>query len=244
MKMPARLPGLFVSLAVALCATSAIGASEQTNRVSEISVTGTGNSEAAPDLAIVTLTVSRESETARTALTDNNQAMARVLAAMKESGIAERDLQTAGFAITPRIVYPKRGDTQEVPRTVGYTVSNALTIRIRDLDTVGAILDKSVSLGVNQGGQLTFTNVDTAQYTRLARQRAVADAIQKAETLTVAAGAKLGRLLSISEQSGHGRPIMMMRGAVNSDAAEANVPIASGENTYSVTVNISWEIAQ
>ncbi|MDA4633629.1 SIMPL domain-containing protein, partial [Escherichia coli] len=104
--------------------------------------------------------VLQEKPTAREALTANNETMAKVLDAMKKAGIAERDLQTSGFNIDPRYVYPdnKQGQPPQAPKIVGYAVSNSLSVRVRDLKKVGEILDQSVTLGVNQGGNLTFTN--------------------------------------------------------------------------------------
>lgn len=233
-------PALLIAGLLTLSAAQA--AEPAAERIAEISVTGTGSTDVAPDMAIISVSVVRDSESARTALTDNTNAMSAVVAAMKAAGIAERDLQTAGFSIQPRVVYPQRGESTQPPRTVGYTVSNSLSIRVRDLSQVGSILDKAVTLGVNQGGQLTFTNAEPARHISQARERAMADAIDKATTLTRAAGARLGRVLTISEQLSRPQPMMMMRSAMSADAASASVPIEAGETSYSVTVNVSWAI--
>ena len=211
-----------------------------------ISVSGEGVAAIAPDMAVISLTVLREAETAREALDANNAAMADVLAAMKAEGIAERDLQTGGFSIQPRWVYPENrdGETRE-PRIVGYTVNNTLTVRIRDLGRLGAILDTSVSLGVNQGGNIIFTNDDQDKIREAARLDAVANARAKAEAMTGALGVSLGRITQISENAGSAPPMPMVRAemAMMSKSADA-VPVASGENEYRVTVNVTWEIAQ
>ncbi|VVT04888.1 SIMPL domain-containing protein [Hoeflea sp. EC-HK425] len=211
-----------------------------------ISVSGEGVAAVAPDMAVISLTVLREAETAREALDANNAAMSDVLAAMKAEGIAERDLQTGGFSIQPRWVYPENrdGETRE-PRIVGYTVNNTLTVRIRDLSRLGAILDTSVSLGVNQGGNIIFTNDDKDKIREAARLDAVANARAKAQAMTSALGVGLGRITQISENSGSAPPMPMVRAemAMMSKAAD-EVPVASGENEYRVTVNVTWEIAQ
>ena len=212
-----------------------------------ISGSGEGVATAAPDMAVISLTVLREAETARAALDANNAAMADVLSAMKDEGIAERDLQTGAFSVQPRWVYPdnsKDGEPRE-PRIVGYTVNNTLTVRIRDLARLGAILDSSVSLGVNQGGDIVFTNDDQDTIREKARLDAVAKAKAKAEAMTGALGVSLGRITQISENSYSAPPMPMARAEMVMAAKAADqVPVASGENEYRVTVNVTWEIAQ
>jgi len=213
----------------------------------QITVSATGSAEVAPDMAVINLTVVREAETAREALDANTAAMSEVLAAMQAEGIAERDLQTSNFNIQPRYVYPEPVDGERpAPRIVGYEVSNSLTVRIRDLERVGAVLDTSVTLGVNRGGGIRFTNDDPAEAIAQARTEAMRNAIAKAETLTEAAGIGLGRILSISENSNGPRPMAIERAAVmQSDMGNAApVPVAAGENSYQVTVNVTFELDQ
>ncbi|WP_370637246.1 SIMPL domain-containing protein [Phyllobacterium chamaecytisi] len=210
-----------------------------------IVVTGEGQAASAPDMAIISLVVLQEKPTAREALTANNEAMAKVLDAMKKAGIAERDLQTSGFNIEPRYVYPDNKDnTQppEAPKIVGYAVSNSLTVRVRDLKKVGDILDQSVTLGVNQGGNLTFTNDKPEAIVEEARKNAVANALAKAKTLTEAADVGLGKVIEISEQSYSPRPMPMGQAKMMAAAPADSVPVATGENTYNVNVNVTFEL--
>ncbi|PSH69562.1 hypothetical protein CU102_07105 [Phyllobacterium brassicacearum] len=210
-----------------------------------ITVTGEGEAAAAPDMAILSLVVLQEKPTAREALTANNEAMAKVLDAMKKAGIAERDLQTSGFSIDPRYVYPENKDNTQppqAPKIVGYAVSNSLTVRVRDLKKVGDILDQSVTLGVNQGGNLTFTNDKPETVVEEARKKAVANALAKAKTLTEAAGVSLGKVIEISEQSYSPRPMPMGREKMMAAAPADSVPVAAGENTYNVNVNVTFEL--
>ena len=212
-----------------------------------ISVSGEGVATAAPDMAVISLTVLREAETAREALDANNEAMANVLAAMKAEGIAERDLQTGAFSVQPRWVYPKNNnDENRKAEIVGYTVNNTLTVRIRDLSRLGAILDTSVSLGVNQGGNVAFTNDDQDTIRETARLDAVKKARAKAEAMTGALGVSLGRITQISENSYSAPPMPMARAEMAMMAGKAadSVPVASGENEYRVTVNVTWELDQ
>ena len=210
-----------------------------------ITVTGEGEATAAPDMAIVSLVVLQEKPTAREALTANNETMAKVLDAMKKAGIPERALQTAGFNIDPRYVYPdnKQGQPPQAPKIVGYAVSNSLSVRVRDLKKVGEILDQSVTLGVNQGGNLTFTNDKPEAIVEEARKKAVANAIAKAKTLTAAAGVEMGKVIEISEQTFQPRPYGgAPRAKMMAAEASDSVPVAAGENSYNVTVNVTFEL--
>lgn len=212
----------------------------------QIRVTGEGRAMLAPDMAMLNLTVTREGATAREALDANSTAMQEVLAAMRSTGIDERDLQTAQFSIQPRYRHHRPGASgqQEPPEIVGYSVSNSLTVRVRDLEEVGTILDRSVSLGVNQGGSIQFLNDDPAVALEQARVSAVKDALQRAATLTAAAGVKIGRILEISEQSAQPRPMPMARAEMMMSADAGAVPVAGGENTYSVTVSMTLALEQ
>ena len=236
-------------LAVAFAATAMMAVpfaamADETPRP-RITVTGEGEATAAPDMAIVSLVVLQEKPTAREALTANNETMAKVLDAMKKAGIAERDLQTSGFNIDPRYVYPdnKQGQPPQAPKIVGYAVSNSLSVRVRDLKKVGEILDQSVTLGVNQGGNLTFTNDKPETIVEEARKKAVANAIAKAKTLTAAAGVEVGKVIEISEQTFQPRPYGgAPRATMMAAEASDSVPVAAGENSYNVTVNVTFEL--
>ena len=233
---------------IGLMATSliALPAYAEEPKPGVISVSATGTASVAPDMAIINLAVVREAKTAREALSENNKAMAAVLAAMKAEGIEDRDLQTSNFNIQPRYFYPQRQSNgeQKPPRITGYIVSNALTVRIRDLSRVGAVLDQSVSLGVNSGGNINFTSENPDETLQSARKNAMQKAIAKATTLVEAAGVSLGRITSISEQGGHRPPVPRKLARASIAADEAAVPVASGENSYTVTVNVTWELDQ
>jgi uncharacterized protein len=230
----------------ALAANAALPARAAEEPSPRIMVSGEGEAAAAPDMALVSLTVLREADTARAALDANNKAMADVLAAMKTFGIAEKDLQTSGFSIQPRYLYanPDKGENFE-PKITGYSVFNTLGVRIRDLAKVGDVLDQSVTLGVNQGGNITFVKDDASAVMEEARKKAVENAVAKAKTITSTAGVGIGRILEMSEQSFQPGPIPMMQADMAMvKSAGAPVPVASGENSYRVTVNVTFEIKQ
>ncbi|MBZ9676157.1 SIMPL domain-containing protein [Mesorhizobium sp. ES1-1] len=206
-----------------------------------IIVSGEGEATVAPDLAVLTLSVMREAKTARAALDANNDAMAAVIAAMKSSGIVDRDLQTAGIQINPRYNYTNKPDGSQDAELVAYQVTNTLSVRVRDVDKTGEVLDKAVTLGVNQGGGVAFTNDDPAATVNEARKRAVADALAKARTLAEAAGVSLGRVLEITDQNIAPVPMPINAKAFDS-APRAAVPMQAGENSYSVQVTVTFEL--
>lgn len=232
--------------ALAIAPAAAFAQTPEADKPGIISVTGEGIARLAPDMALVTMSVLRQEKTARAALDANNRAMTEVLAAMKQTGIETRDLQTSSFSIDPQYFYPKSTDNKPVePQITGYRVSNTLTVRVRDLSKLGTILDKSVTLGVNQGGNIQFTNDDPSAAITEARKDAMLNAIAKAKTLTEAAGIDLGRIALISEQHRTPSPVPLMRAEMAMKAsADAAVPVASGENQYSVTVNVNFELKQ
>lgn len=209
----------------------------------QIRVSGVGEAAIAPDMALLTLTVMREAETAREALDEANSAMAAVVEAMKEEGVADRDLQTAGLSINPRYHYPDRGENRS-PRIVAYQVTNTLSVRVREFERVGEILDLSVTLGVNQGGDIVLTNDDPTAALEEARRAAVEDAMSKANTLAEAAGVEVGRVLEMSEQAEPQPPRPLSQPAMRMELAADSVPVEAGENTYRVQVSVSFEILQ
>ena len=234
------------TLLITAIALTPVSALAEDQNPPTLSVSGTGTVSVEPDMARISFGVLSEGKTARQALDANNSAMASILDAMKDAGIAERDVKTSQFNIQPRYRYPKPGTKSETepPRIVGYTVSNNVAVRVRDLANTGVILDEVVTLGVNTGGNIEFMNDDTRSIMRIARQKAVEDAIDKAKTLATSAGVKLGRILTISEGSVNPRPQVFARARAESFAADAAVPVAAGENTYRVNVQVNWEIDQ
>ncbi len=247
LKIPG-LPRIALQAALVLAALASASAWANTSEPSpRILVSGQGSAEIAPDMAVLQLIVTREADTARAALDANSAAMAQVIKALRGEGIAERDIQTDNFSIQPKYVYPpqKSQGEQQPPQIVGYTVRNGLAVRVRDLGKLGAIMDQSVTLGVNEGGNILFTNDDPSAAIDKARASAVKDAMARAKTLAAAAGVRLGKVLEISEQSYMPAPVRMMRAEMMMAAPAADaVPVAAGESSYQVTVSLTYAIEQ
>ncbi|MBY5590204.1 SIMPL domain-containing protein [Rhizobium leguminosarum] len=232
-------------LALPLAAAAPAFAQEAKPREPVISVTGDGESSVAPDMAVVNLAVVKQAKTAREALDENNKAMNDVLTALKSGGIAERDLQTSGFSIQPQYNYPQPVDgQQQQPQLIGYQTINSVTVRLRDLAKLGAVIDQSVTLGINQGGEIQFTNDKPDAAIEEARKAAVADAVKRAKTLSEAAGVKLGRILEITENVPRAMPQPVYRATMMKEASDAAVPVQGGENDYNVSVTVTFAIEQ
>ncbi|MBP1852672.1 SIMPL domain-containing protein [Rhizobium halophytocola] len=214
-------------------------------REATVVVSGEGQASLAPDMAIVTLSVMRQADTAAAALADNSGAMKKVIDALKTAGIAAKDLQTSGLSISPLYKQDdQRNGNGAAPTIIGYQVSNQLTVKVRDLSALGGLIDSSVKLGVNEGGSISFLNDDPDPAIEDARKKAVADAMAKARTLTAAAGVSLGRIIEISENSARPMPQPLYRTAMRKEMSDMAVPVESGENSYNVTVNITYAISQ
>ncbi|MFN3645060.1 MAG: SIMPL domain-containing protein [Gemmobacter sp.] len=202
-----------------------------------ITVTGEGRTETAPDMATVSLGVQTRADTAAAALAENSAQLARVLARLKAAGIAERDLQTSGLGLGPQMDYSRDG---QPPRVVGYEASNQLTVRVRDLSRLGAVLDQAVGDGANTLNGLSFGLSDPAAALDAARVQAVAEARRKARMMAEAAGARLGAVLEMNEQGNGLDPRPMFRTGAAMEAAA--VPIAGGEVGYAVSVSVTWAL--
>ena len=208
----------------------------------EIAVRGEGQATAAPDVATLNLTVLRVADTARAALDQSNEAATAVLEAMDAFAVEPRDRQTSGFTIIPQYRYENREDGTSVPpQIVGYEARNSLTVRVRDLAQIGEILDRAVSLGVNQGGDIAFGVEDPTALRNDARRQAVERARDSAEAIAQAAGVTLGRVVRVSDlvEGGVGLPVPQMRAMA---ADTASVPIATGESEVSAHVLVVFAI--
>lgn len=203
-----------------------------------ITVTGRAEVNAAPDMAVVTLGVMTEAKTAAQAMADNSRDLGRVFAALKTAGIAARDMQTSGVSLRPRWSRPKEGAAQQV---AGFAAANTVTVRVREIGSLGAVLDALVRAGANtiDGLQFNLSNPDPLRDS--ARAQAVKDAHRKAALMAQAAGVRLGPVLSISETDGNPRPVPMLRMAA---AGPAEVPVAGGEVGFSAEVTVTYALAQ
>jgi uncharacterized protein len=204
----------------------------------QISVTGQGRTEVAPDMATITAGVTSEAAEAAEAMAKTSRAVRRVLARLEATGIAPRDVQTRRLSLDP-VWSNQRGAGNGPPRITGFVASNTVMIRVRDLDGLGAVLDALVADGANDFNGLQFSVQDPAPLAGAARRAAVADAIARAELLAAAAGVRLGAVMSISDRIG-GRAVQR---AMNlASVPESGVPVAAGEVVITASVSMVFAI--
>lgn len=235
----AGLIGLALALSSAMALAQTVpGPAAETPR---LVVTGEGQIEAAPDMAVISLGVRTDAKTAGEALAQNSVRVAAVLAGLRAAGIEARDMQTSGLSLGPQWEnYVVNGEGRN--RIIGFTASNMVTVRVRDLPALGGILDKVVADGANTFNGLQFDLQDRRTSLDEARRRAVLDARRKATLYAEAAGITLGPVLGLTEQGGGGRPQPMF--AREMSVASDKVPVAEGEIEISASVEIVFSIVK
>lgn len=205
-----------------------------------LNISAEGQVKREPDIAFITAGVQSEAKTASQAMKDNAAAMNGVFRALESANVAKKDLQTSNFSLQPRYDYSSRSNGQP-PRLIGYTASNQLTVKVRDLDRLGQTMDALVDAGGNTFSGLQFALDDDRAAKDEARGIAMREAITRAELYAKASGYQVARIVTISESGGYQpQPMAMMRSA-GRDMAEST-PIASGEVGYSMTVNVVFEL--
>jgi uncharacterized protein YggE len=213
-------------------ATDPTGPAEHT-----ISVTGTGRIVLSPDTADVRLGVASTARTVKAARQQAAVAMTAVIASLRHAGVAERDIQTTVLSLQPTYDYRT---TSSPPQVTGYVLSNALAVTVRDLDTLGDVIDGALASGATSLDGVTFRVDDQAAAESQARQAAMAEAAAKAKTLADAAHVSIGGVASISESVAP-VPYPFYRGAFAGE--DVATPIEVGTTEVSVTVTVVYLIA-
>ncbi len=212
-----------------------------------ISLTGIGTIAGTPDMAVINSGVVTFGKTARIALDANTEAMGELFVLFEGTGIENRDIQTSQFSVQPRYIYSDQRDENGyplAPRINGYQVSNTLSVKVRELATLGSLLDRAVSVGANRINSISFTVNDPEPLLDDARRAAMADAIAKARLFADAAGVELGRIISISEGAQSPAPQFEMVQFARAAADSGPVPVAAGELSFSKTISVVWELDQ
>ena len=205
-----------------------------------VRVTGTGIVAGAPDVVVLSIGVSVERDSVKQARTEAAEAMAGVIESLKGNGLADLDIQTQHFSIHQRYDYSKgRREFR------GYSVTNTVSAKIRDLDSVGNVIDDAAEAGGDlvEINSIQFTIDDPTTLKMQARVAAMQDAQTKAQTLATEGEVTLGKPISISESSDFYAPYPASREfAFADDAAAIETPIQSGQLQITVRVNVIYEI--
>ena len=233
----ALLAALMIGAALPTAAAAQQASITQAISGTRLDISATGEVSRVPDLAIITAGVVAKAPTASAALQESASRMQRVVAALKRAGIGDRDIQTSNVNLNPEYRYPEN----QSPQLTGYSASNNVTVRFRDVRTSGRILDALVGVGANQisGPNLTIDNTDAALDEP--RAKAVAVGRERAQSYERSLGMRVVRLVAVSETGGNSivQPLPMYARA---DVAMAKTQIEPGEQKLQVTLAMTFEL--
>jgi uncharacterized protein len=211
----------------------------QTITGTRLDISAQGEVKAVPDVAIISAGVVTQAPDAATVMANNATKMKAAVAALKKSGVLDKDIQSQSISLQPQYRYVQN----RPPVITGYQASNTITVRFRDIGKAGSVLDALVSQGINQidGPSLTIDKPEVA--TDQARILALAAARARADLYAKASGMSVRRIVAISESTRDfsGPKPMMMR-ANMAQVESSPTPIEPGEQTISVTVNVTFEL--
>lgn len=204
-----RSPHSIMLTALILAAmTAPVGAQDRTPPSRTITVTAMGEVQAVPDRADVQLGVETRASTAQAAMAQNNAQMAQVVAALRQLGIPETNIQTSILNLRPVYSQPSRENPNQPPQLTGFEATNIVQVRLTDLTQVGAVIDAALTAGANRVQGIGFRVVDEDQVRLSALRDAAARARPKAEALAASFGLTLGPVDAIAETSAAVIPFM------------------------------------
>ena len=218
-----------LAAAVVLAIAPAHAQQSQSPAEARVVVTGESSVSVPPDHATIGGGVTTRAKTAKEAADANAKLMATVMAALLDAGIAQKDIKTTQFSIQPVYAAP---EPRAEPKLTGYGVSNQVNVSIREIAKTGEILDRLVTAGATDVGNIVFSVADPAAALR-----------RKAELYARAAGLTLGRVAWITEDLGYEPPVPM--GALRAAATRAKAtPISTGEDTLHARITVGFDIAR
>ena len=234
---------LFAALMLGAATISSAADAEQASITQTITgtrldINATGEVTRVPDVAVISAGVVSRSPTASTALQDSANRMDRVLAALKRAGVADRDVQTSNVNLNAEYRYPEN----QSPQLVGYTATNSVTIRFRDIRNSGKILDALVSEGSNQisGPNLVVDKPEAALDE--ARAKAIATGRARADLYARSLGMRVVRVVAINESGGYYAPPAPPPPPMMARAEMASTRIEPGEQKLQVNVGMTFEL--
>ena len=230
-----------ITLITFIAAATAVAQPEPA-MLQSVSVVGVGRATVVPDRFTFSVGVQTMAATVDDAVAENNRKVQNVIAALKRAGAADKDIQTANFNIWPQQDY---SENRQIPRIIGYQVSNNISVRSAKIADAGKLLGVAIGAGVNNSSGLQFEVSDPARGRDRGLKAAFDDAKAKAELLAQAAGRSLGRAIVISEGGATVPPPQPMPKAMMMEARAASsqdVPVESGSQELTFTVNVTFEL--
>ena len=206
-------------------------------------VSGIGKAAATPDIVVLTIGVESQQKTVAQAQKDAVEAMTGIMKVLKNSGIADKDIQTSQYNIQQVTRWDEKQSTYEV---IGYKVSNTVNAKIRDIGKAGSIIDNAAASGgdfIRVNG-ISFSVDDPTPFYRIAREKAVLYAMEKAKQMAQLSGAKLGKLLYVNESTEYTPQVRnnYMKFAGEAAMAPSPTPISAGELEFQVNVELVYAI--
>lgn len=211
-----------------------------------LTVVATGSVTAPPDTAFVTLGMDTAGKSLTEAQRQNSAAIQKVMERLRELKIDKERIQTAAFTVSPQYKPPPKRPSEAPPappEIVGYSISNTITIEVRDVEKVGTVIEEVLAAGANHFHGLRWALRDEQQARLNALKIAAGEAREKATALSQAVNVKLGRLMNVTEGSRVVAPMPRVgRAMAAMEGAGVEVPISSGEMKVEATVTLIYEI--
>lgn len=228
-----------------------------------VSFNGEGKVFAKPDISKISFSILTEAKTSKAAQDSNSEKSKKVVDFLKSQGIQDKDIKTSGYNVYPQYSnsirpcsvqagsgttgmmapqpYPCTDNQQQIS---GYQVNQSFEVKVRDLDKVSTLLDGLVTAGANQVNNLGFTIDNIEAVKDQARELAIKDVKEKADTLKKQVGIRLGKIINFSEGSYYPGPYAMeakgMGGGMGGGGVAPSIP--SGENEITINVTITYQI--
>jgi len=207
-----------------------------------ITVSGVGKTEITPDIATYSFSVVSQGTDPGTLQQQNSKKMNDAISFVKSQGVVAGDIKTTGYNLYPRYKYDKEDGRSS---TDGYELTQTVTVKIRNLDKVGAVLSGLVSSGVNQGNDLRYSVENPEDQRVKARAEAFENAYLKARTMAAQNGVYLARVVNFSENGPYGGPVYMEKSfpsAVGMGGDNMMPSTEPGTEEIQVNVSVTYEI--
>lgn len=225
---------------LAACSSSPVQtASAATTPSRTLTATGHGEIYITPDIAYINIGIHTEADDVSTALSDNNQQAQSISDTLTSMGVDKKDIQTTSFNVYPMSTY---GTDGTVTRKY-YGVDNTVYVTVRDLSSMGKLLDAVVKSGANTINGISFDVQDKDAANAQARDAAIQKAKDEAVSMAKAAGVTLGDLQHI-EVSADTNPVQVYsaKAAIGGGGDASNVPVASGQLLIAMDASLTYEI--
>jgi hypothetical protein len=204
-----------------------------------VTVSAEGKVNVKPDIAIANLSVVTQGKTVKAVTQEGNTKMAAVIEAVKKLSIDSKDVTSTQYNLYPQYSYPDN----QVAQLSGYSLNQDIQIKVRNLENVENVLDAGIAAGANQVGQLSFDIDDPSGVKKEARQQAFTTAKEKALEMANAAGVKLGRVVTFSEDQGYQQPVYANYSMdMMAKSESAGAAIEPGSKEMNISVSVTYEI--